>query len=312
MTLDLFGVDLFGEPVRPRPKSITAERFIVPPFSVLNARDGAWQDRKRAWIGLGIESEKGRGDDLTYGHSPSASFDHYRVKEGTRATTTVAGTSVFDPVLCEIAYAWMTAPGDMVLDPFAGGSVRGVVASALGRRYHGIDLRSEQVESNRTQAESICHSPMPEWVCGDSRIEAERAPESDLVFSCPPYGDLEVYSDNPADLSAMDWHDFGVAYRSIIKSAVDRLRPDRFACFVVGDIRDGRGLFRGLPGLTIDAFRDAGADLYNDAVMVTHVGSASMRVASHFNTSRKMPRVHQSVLWFVKGDPRVATARVCL
>ena len=38
-----------------------AERFGVPPFSVLDARQGYWQDRKRAWLALGIQSELGRG-----------------------------------------------------------------------------------------------------------------------------------------------------------------------------------------------------------------------------------------------------------
>lgn len=41
-----------------------ADRFGVPPFSVLNAREGWWQDRKRAWIALGIRSELGRGENL--------------------------------------------------------------------------------------------------------------------------------------------------------------------------------------------------------------------------------------------------------
>jgi len=36
----------------------------VPPFSVLDARQGYWQDRKRAWLSLGIESELGRGVNL--------------------------------------------------------------------------------------------------------------------------------------------------------------------------------------------------------------------------------------------------------
>jgi hypothetical protein len=40
-----------------------AERFGVPPFSVLDARQGYWQDRKRAWIALGIKSELGRGGE---------------------------------------------------------------------------------------------------------------------------------------------------------------------------------------------------------------------------------------------------------
>ena len=38
-----------------------AERFGVPPFSVLDARQGYWQERKRAWLSLGIQSELGRG-----------------------------------------------------------------------------------------------------------------------------------------------------------------------------------------------------------------------------------------------------------
>jgi len=41
-----------------------AERFGIPPFSVLNAREGWWQDRKRAWLALGIQSELGRGEQL--------------------------------------------------------------------------------------------------------------------------------------------------------------------------------------------------------------------------------------------------------
>jgi hypothetical protein len=38
-----------------------AAKFGIPPFSVLNAREGWWQDRKRAWLALGIQSELGRG-----------------------------------------------------------------------------------------------------------------------------------------------------------------------------------------------------------------------------------------------------------
>jgi hypothetical protein len=44
-----------------RPSQTLAERFGIPPFSVLNAREGWWQNRKRAWIDLGIRSELGRG-----------------------------------------------------------------------------------------------------------------------------------------------------------------------------------------------------------------------------------------------------------
>lgn len=49
-----------------------AERFGVPPFSILNAREGWWQGRKRAWLALGIQSEVGRGgSDATPHHPPT-------------------------------------------------------------------------------------------------------------------------------------------------------------------------------------------------------------------------------------------------
>jgi ParB-like chromosome segregation protein Spo0J len=40
-----------------------AERFMIPPFSVLSARGGWWQERKAAWLALGIQSELGRGEN---------------------------------------------------------------------------------------------------------------------------------------------------------------------------------------------------------------------------------------------------------
>jgi hypothetical protein len=45
-------------------KKTLADKFIVPPFSVLDARQGYWQKRKREWLALGIQSELGRGDQL--------------------------------------------------------------------------------------------------------------------------------------------------------------------------------------------------------------------------------------------------------
>ena len=55
-----YGKDLFGESIKPENQSPVSKTFIMPPFSVLNAREGAWQERKRAWIGFGIKSEVGR------------------------------------------------------------------------------------------------------------------------------------------------------------------------------------------------------------------------------------------------------------
>jgi len=318
----LYGTDLFGNPIEPARPSVLAERFLVPPFSVLSAREGWWQDRKRAWIGMGIKSEMGRdavtyniGDMTTFKETASLkggllmgmSFGPYDERKG---SSQEPGTSVFDPVLCELAYTWFCPPAGTILDPFAGGSVRGIVASALGMAYWGSDLRAEQVEANRTQAAELCRDPRPVWVCGDSMDTLADAPDADFVFSCPPYGDLERYSDDPRDLSTMEYHTFMGAYRRIILRACAKLKPNRFACFVVGDFRDKKGHYRNFPSDTISAFREQGMELYNEAILVTQVGSLPVRVTKQFEVSRKLGKTHQNVLVFVKGDARKATEAI--
>lgn len=221
-----------------------------------------------------------------------------------------SGTSIFDPVLCELAYRWFCPPNGLVLDPFAGGSVRGIVAGMTGRRYFGIDLRQEQLDANEVQRMAICSEADIVWQHGDSRELAVLCPalSADFVFSCPPYADLEVYSDNPADLSTMDYPVFLNAYRQIIAACVQHLKPDRFACFVVGDIRDKQGFYRHFVSDTILAFEEAGALFYNDAILITTVGSLPLRAGKAFVSSRKLGKTHQNVLVFCKGDPKIATA----
>lgn len=230
--------------------------------------------------------------------------DHYEPSEA----PTASGTSIFDPVLCEIAYRWFCPPGGTVLDPFAGGSVRGVVASRLGLPYVGVELRCEQVAANEAQA-GLSSGPAPRWITGDSRDIAKLAKgvDADLIFSCPPYWNLEVYSDDPADLSTLCKDAFFVAYAIIIRDTVARLRDDRFAVWVIGDVRDAGGFFVNLPGRTVEAFEAAGAKFYNDAILITAVGSLPIRVGRQFTASRKLGRTHQNVLVFCKGDPKRAT-----
>ena len=98
--------------------------------------------------------------------------------------------------------------------------------------------------------------------------------------------------------------------REIIKKACDRLKNDRFACFVVGEVRDKKGNYYNFVGDTVQAFKDAGLYFYNEAVLVTAVGSLPVRAGKQFSASRKLGKTHQNILVFVKGDGKKA-AQAC-
>ena len=298
-----------------------SDRFMIPPFSVLNAREGWWQNRKRAWLAIGIKSELGR-DNESIGYSDACKKGYAKSYTGqdslnqiknNKSSALDTGTSIFDPVLCEIVYRWFSPANGLVLDPFAGGSVRGIVASKTERQYIGHELRYEQVQANKQQGDELCRDAQypPTWICGDSRNIDKTCHDAhaDLVFSCPPYADLEVYSDNAQDLSTLPYNDFIAAYREIIAKSCALLKQDAFACFVVGEVRDNKGNYYNFVGDTITAFIDAGMNYYNEVILVTSVGSLPIRAGRQFSSGRKIGKTHQNILVFVKGDGKKAAER---
>jgi len=267
------------------------DRYVVPPFSVLDTRQGYWQKRRRAWLSLGIKSELGRDA----GCMPEG-FDKERY--GVKMAQAV---SIFDPVVCEIFYRWFNINNGLILDPFAGGSVRGVVATYMDYRYVGVELRQEQVDANFKQAEEI--GVTPSWTCGDSYDIDKLATKHDMIFTCPPYYDLEVYSDLPGELSALpSYEKFIDRYSTIIKKSVKKLRDNRFAVFIVSNFRDKKGFYHNFAADTIKAFSDADMPLYNECVLVNTAGTLPIRINNQFRGNRKMGRMHQNILVFYKGD----------
>lgn len=301
------------------------ERFLIPPFSVLNTTRANWINRRNYWLSLGIKSEKGRNTEITFNNSCQSAqvyklrnemrektgkdptWEEIEIEAKSKGIYFSDGTSIFDPVLCECAYRWfMPDGGKYILDPFCGGSVRGIIAAKCGYEYFGRDLRKEQIDANEANCKEVLSDEdiMPMYSCGDS-LEIRNVYEdgkADLIFSCPPYADLEVYSKDPHDISNMKYPKFLEVYRKIINESCKCLRENRFAVWVISEVRGKDGEYYGLVNDTINAFRDAGLHFYNDVILVNQVVSASIRVGSLFNKNRKMSRIHQNVLVFFKGD----------
>jgi DNA modification methylase len=287
--------DLFGNIIESDP--LLREQFIEPPFSILDTKSGNWQRRKKLWSKIGIKSEIGRNSIAII-----SGTDNYRsIKNKKDYDNRDNHVSIFDPALCEVLYYWFVPKGGDVLDPFCGGSVRGIVANYLGYNYTGIDIRQEQIDSNREQGFDILEvNNQPNWFVGDSNeVLNDFNKEYDFVFSCPPYADLEVYSNLKGDISNMNYNDFMKSYTSIINKSCKLLKKGGFACFVVGEVRDKKGNYIGFVPDTINAFKSCGVNYYNEAILLNPIASASMRANGNMKT-KKLVKIHQNILIFKK------------
>jgi hypothetical protein len=334
----LFQRDLFGEPVTPASGAV-AKRFGIPPFTVLDARSGPWGERKQAWKQLGLRSWDGRGGNLlgmseTVQLAQQARLPHMAGRSEEVAALERAeasrkfkgflavdplrgevdyfgkkdaapgGVSIFDPVLCELVYQWFCPPRGAILDPFAGGSVRGLVAVLLGYDYTGVEIRAEQIAANEEQAAEMLVAPR--WIHGDSTRLDDVLPAGasyDMVWSCPPYYDLEEYDGGKGDGSGhATYGEFIRWYEDVFAQAAGRLRDNRMLAVLVGDIRDDAGVIRGFVPDNVAVMKRLGLHFYNEAVLLTAVGSMPIRVTRQFRGGRKLCRGHQTLLVFYKGN----------
>lgn len=287
--IKLPGVGVYDPYKREEDAHPLADTYIVPPFTVLDSRQGKWQIRKKLWRKvIGDLGETRQGKLGT--HILMARIN--------------AGVSIFDPVLAEIIAYWFTPKEkSLIFDCFAGG-VSGFVFAYSGHTFTGVELRKEQAELNQAR---VNEANLPaKYINDDGRnIINYLEPESqDLFFSCPPYYDLEKYSDLPNDASNQrTYEDFLALLKTAFHNSIKLLKQNRFAVIVIGDIRDKNGVYRRFPFHITEIMLEAGMTYLNELVLLTSISSAQIRARRQFNM-RKNTKTHQNVLVFYKGDPR--------
>lgn len=218
------------------------------------------------------------------------------------------GVSCFDPALAEVIYRWFTpGPEANVFDCFAGDITKGYVACKCGHNFTGIELRKEQVKFNEEKAAEL--NVPAKYIQDDGRnvIEHLGYATQDLLITCPPYYDLEIYSDMDGDASVRPTYR---EFMDIISAAFTRsifcLKKNRFAVVIVSDVRSKDGAYTCFPEDVIGVFHKCGCLLWNDIVYLNNDGHAKLRAGQYMNR-RKVVRMHQRVLVFYNGRPGAIT-----
>ena len=100
----------------------------------------------------------------------------------------------------------------------------------------------------------------------------------------------------------MPYDEFKKVYTDIISKSVAKLKQNAFAAIVVGEVRDKKGNYYNFVGDTVEAFKKAGMEYYNECILVNSIATAALRANRQFNAGRKVVKSHQNVLVFLKGD----------
>ena len=262
------------------------ETFVIPPFSVLDTKKGYWQDRKKNWNELikdKGESREGKLDTAIMGDINN-------------------GVSILDPVLAEIANRWFALDNCNTFDCFAGDSVFGYVSDYMGNKFTGIELRQEQTDLNNQRLKGS----KSKYICDDGQnvLKHIKPNTQDLLFSCPPYFDLEVYSELKNDASNQkEYASFLKILDKAFTNSIKCLKDNRFAFIVVGDLRNKQGGYYNFPNDIKNIFIKNGMLLYNEMILVEPLGTLPQRVRRYMH-NRKVGKCHQNILVFYKGDTK--------
>ena len=199
--------------------------------------------------------------------------------------------SVFPAPLVEwILLRYGGNPGGRILDSFAGGAVRGIVSSVMGYSYTGVEIRLNQIHENKAVLEALNLQGV-EYIHDDGTVMDEVEGQFDCALTCPPYYNLEVYSDFKEDISTKatydDFHNAmyrcAVAHRTLMK-------PGSFVCIVVGPFRDKKsGELIDFPAHTAANFQRAGFTYWQQIVLSKNFASAAKRAGNAWKGHKLVP-----------------------
>lgn len=206
--------------------------------------------------------------------------------------------SVFPIPLMEYILIRYAENGGKLLDAFAGGPPRGICSSIMGLEYHGVDVRQEQIDENHRVINGLGLANIS-YHLNDARSLDFGVSDFDVAVTCPPYYDLEQYSDQADDMSAFPTYgSFDAAMWMCAHAHRPLMKPGSFVCIIIGNFRDKKtGEMIDFRAHTVENFRDAGFTFHDEIILSRNFGSAAKRAKNAWQ-GKKLVRRHEFLLVF--------------
>jgi len=154
--------------------------------------------------------------------------------------------SEFNPTVAKNIISFWSEPKDIIFDPFSG-RTRALVSYAMDRAYVGCEVSKDVITymSNKfTDLKLYDDDNFNVDIINDDCINIDnKYPDIqfDMVFTCPPYYNLEKYESCEGQLSDIKKYDvFMTELTRRLDVAVDKLKSGGYMCIVIGDFRRNR------------------------------------------------------------------------
>lgn len=224
---------------------------------------------------------------------------HTGARSELRKDTVYTGThSIFPIPLMEYILIRYAENGGKLLDAFAGGPPRAIATSVMGMEYHGVDVRQEQIDENHRALREL-DLPNIHYHLNDARTLDFGVGDFDVAVTCPPYFDLEVYSNDPSDISSFpSYAAFNAAMWMSAHAHRPLMKPGAFVCIVIGNFRNKKtGEMIDFRADTVENFMDAGFYFHDEIILSRNFGSAAKRAKNAWQ-GKKLVRRHEFLLVF--------------
>lgn len=214
--------------------------------------------------------------------------------------------SEFNPAVAKNIISFWSEDGDVIFDPFAG-RTRALVSYAMNRKYIGYEVSSDVCNYMETRFKELGLKERENFEvdikCSDciNAQEDIKNESCDLVFSCPPYFNIEKYQSADGQLSDIrDYYKFLDALIKRLNIAVNKLKKDKFMCMVVGDFRKDKFLHTFEADL-IQAMKENEKIILHDIIIIQNIPFHA--AAYYFGSRRKykgVAKAHEYLLVWKK------------
>ena len=206
--------------------------------------------------------------------------------------------SEFHAGVAENILRYWSMKGSIVVDPFAGRVTRAMVTTKLEREYIGYEITPNTYKRSLNHFKK--HNVNPTLHNGDgTKLGNTKDNTADLVFTCPPYFNIEQYESCDNQLSDIrDYDTFMDSMGECVSNVKRVLKEGAWAIFVVADFRIG-GELKSFSSDLIQRFKDNDM-IHWDTIIMENISPFATLTAYQAACKRYVPKTHEYILVFRK------------